>query len=78
MNTSRYSIKLTSVEMFDPIILAVPRCYARVAHTYPSDFVDRLLEKRGEESKVFFLTDGKGHKEMLLINMKDNDQGWLS
>ena len=76
MNTSRYSIKLTSVETFDPHILSVPRSYARVVHTAPSDFVDRLLEKRGEDTKVFFLTDAKGHKEMLLIHMEDNDEGW--
>ena len=75
VNTSRYSLKLTSVETLDPITLTVPRSYARVEQSCPSDLIDRLLQRRGEDSKVFFLTDALGHKEMLLIQTEDNDEG---
>ena len=75
MNTRRYSLKLTSVETLDPITLTVPRSYARLDHNCPTDFVDRVLQRKGEDSKVFLLTDGLGHKEVLLIQMDERDEG---
>ena len=75
MNTRRYSIKLMSVETLDPKTLAIPKSFATVDHNSPMDKVEQLLQRRGEDSKAYFLTDGVGHKEMLLIQVEDKDEG---
>ena len=77
ISTRRYTIKLTSVEAFDPKTLSIPGSYARIKQGCLSDFLDSKIERRGEDSKLYLLTDTNGSNELLMLRMTDDDSGKL-
>ena len=77
ISTRRYTIKLTSVEAFDPRALKIPSSYAKIEQKCRSDFIDSKIDRKGEDSKIFLLTDENGSNEELFLRMKDDNSGKL-